>query len=105
MPARRQIPPLFSLFAPPPYPRNARPGGRPSGGSPARGGGKGGGDRPACSCLQLALQFVEKAPIGVLGDDILRNRFDPADFMQAQRIVTDRVLGIVFPPFVVGNIA
>src|SRR5262249_25565113 len=57
------------------------------------------------SRLQLALELVQKAPIGVFGDDLLRSRFDEADFAQPQRIEADCVLGVVFAPLVVRNIA
>src|SRR6516162_4864831 len=57
------------------------------------------------SRLQLTFELVEEAPIGTLGNDLLRARFDHADFVQAQRVKADRVLGIVFAPFVVGNVA
>src|SRR5215831_11885307 len=65
-----------------------------------------GGKAGPCASLrpQLAFQFVEEAPIGVLGDDLLRRRLDQADFMEAQRIEAERFLGIVFPPSIVGNI-
>src|SRR4029077_11558912 len=55
--------------------------------------------------LQLALQFIKKAPVGVLGDDLLRRRFDGADFTQAKRVKTQRVLRIVFAPPIVRDIA
>src|SRR5262249_27443522 len=53
-----------------------------------------------CSRLQLALELVQKTPIRAVGDDLLRSRFDQADVAQAQSIVPDRVLGVVFAPFV-----
>src|SRR6516162_980915 len=60
---------------------------------------------PSRSYLQLAFELVEKAPIGVLGDEPAGQRFDHARFMQAQRVEADGVLGVVFPPFVVGKLA
>ena len=57
------------------------------------------------SRLQLALELVQKAPIGVFGDDLLWSRFDEPHFVQPQSVKPDRVLGIVFPPFVVWNVA
>jgi hypothetical protein len=57
-----------------------------------------------CSRLQLAFELVEKAPIGVFRDDLLRRFFDCAVFAQAQRIEADRVLGIVVTPFVVRKV-
>src|ERR1700730_1181124 len=53
------------------------------------------------SRLQLAFELVQKAPVGAVGDDLLRARFDEAGFVQAQGVETDRVLGVVLPPFVV----
>src|SRR5437660_4026031 len=57
-------------------------------------------ERPRSS-LHLAFELVEEAPIGSLGDDLLRARLDEARFVQTQGIESDRVLGVVFPPFVV----
>jgi hypothetical protein len=42
--------------------------------------------------------FVEEAPIGVLGDDLLWGGFDKAQFMQSQRIEPHRVFGVVIAP-------
>src|SRR6516162_8419678 len=58
-----------------------------------------------CSCLQLALELVEKAPIGVFGDDLLRARFDETHLVQAQRVKPQRVLRIILAPFVVAVFA
>ena len=52
----------------------------------------------SCSRLQLALEFVEEAPIGVFGEDLVRVRFDQTRFVKAQGIKPDRVLGVVVPP-------
>src|SRR2546430_394480 len=52
------------------------------------------------SRLQLALELVEKAPIGALQDQLLRVRFDKADIVQAEGIEANRVLRVVFAPFV-----
>src|SRR5215468_638328 len=62
-------------------------------------------DLPArwASRLQLAFEFVEEAPFCAVGNDLLRVRFDHADFVQAQGVEPDRVLGVKFPPFVVGD--
>src|SRR5467141_3238350 len=57
------------------------------------------------SRLQLAFELVQEAPIGVVGDDLLRARFDKAHVAQAQCIEADRVLGVVVPPFVVRVLA
>src|SRR5215469_569238 len=54
-----------------------------------------------CSRLELAFQLVQKAPIGALVNDLLRARFDHADFMQAQCVESEGVFVIVFAPFVV----
>ena len=50
------------------------------------------------SRLQLALEFVEEAPIRVLGDQRLRARLNQADFVQPQCVETQRVLRVGFPP-------
>src|ERR1700736_3020878 len=55
----------------------------------------------ARSRLQLAFELVQEAPIGAVRDDLLRARLDEAGFVQAQGIESDRVLGVVLPPFVV----
>jgi hypothetical protein len=46
-------------------------------------------------------QLVQKAPIGAVGDDLLRARLDETHFVQPQRIEPERVLGVVFTPFVI----
>jgi hypothetical protein len=56
------------------------------------------------SRLQLAFELVEKAPMGVFGDGLLRGRFEEAHVAQAQRVKADRVLWIVFPPSVVRDL-
>jgi hypothetical protein len=56
-------------------------------------------------CLQLALRFTEGIPTGVLGDDLLWRRFDHAEFIEAQRLITQRLLRIVFATSIVRNIA
>src|ERR1700748_3683162 len=53
------------------------------------------------SRLQLALEFVEKAPIRVLGDQGLRARPNQAYLVQPQCVETQRVLRVGFPPEVV----
>src|SRR5271165_2953208 len=58
-----------------------------------------------CSRFQLAFDLVEEPPIGPVGDDLLRAGFDKTQFMQPKCVVPDRVLGVVFPPFVVGDVA
>src|SRR5215472_86356 len=52
--------------------------------------------------LQLAFELVEKAPIGSIGDDLLRARFNETRLAHPQRVEPQRVLGVVFAPFVVG---
>src|SRR5262245_60002838 len=54
--------------------------------------------------LQLAFEFVEETPIRAVNDDFLRARVNEARLMKPQRIIADRVLGIVFAPFVVRNL-
>ena len=58
----------------------------------------------AASRLQLAFELVQEPPVGAVGDDLLRARLDHADLVQAQGIEADRVLGVVLPPYVVGDL-
>src|SRR6516164_10332460 len=53
------------------------------------------------SGLQLAFELVQELPIGAVGNDLLRVRFDEARFIQSQGVKADRVLGVVLAPFVV----
>src|SRR5271169_960573 len=55
------------------------------------------------SRLQLALQLIEQAKIGAVGDDALRVVLDHTELMHAQCIKPDRVLGIVVAPKIVGD--
>src|SRR5712664_2519593 len=57
------------------------------------------------SRLQLAFELVQETPIGAVGDDLLRARFDQTDLAQAQRVEAHGVLGVVLPPFVVRQLA
>src|SRR5215475_10735116 len=50
------------------------------------------------SRLKLAFELVQKAPIGALGDDLLRRRFDEACVALAQSIEPDRVFGVILAP-------
>src|SRR5690242_12420814 len=59
----------------------------------------------AGSRLQFALELIEKAPVSVLGDELLRAGLDHPGFRQAQRIEAERVLGIVVAPDVVADLA
>src|SRR5215469_5950533 len=51
---------------------------------------------PCSSRLQLAFDLVEKAPIGAVGDDLLRARFYETRLAHAQRVEPQRILGVVF---------
>src|SRR3990170_4842958 len=53
--------------------------------------------------LQLLLQLVEKAPVGALGDDLLRAALDHPGLVQAEGVEAHRILGLVFPPIAVGD--
>ena len=55
--------------------------------------------------LQLALQFVQKAPIGVFGDELLWVGLDQTGLVQPQCIEAERVLGIQVAPNVVTDFA
>src|SRR5689334_5497026 len=46
----------------------------------------------AGSRLHLALEFIEKAPVGVLGNELVRTRLDQAHLVQPQCVETQRVL-------------
>src|SRR6516164_6761980 len=52
------------------------------------------------SRLQLAFDLVEEMPVGAVGDDLLRARFDEARFAEAKGVPPDRVFGVIFPPAV-----
>src|SRR5215472_484061 len=56
-------------------------------------------------CLQLAFELVEEAPIGAVGNDLLRARLDEAGFVHAQSVEPEGVLGVVFAPLVVWVVA
>src|SRR5215472_10192382 len=51
---------------------------------------------PPFSCLQLALNLVQEAPIRSVGDDLLRARFDEPHFVQAKRVISEGILGAIF---------
>src|SRR5438045_288122 len=55
--------------------------------------------------LQLLLQFVEEAPVGALGDKLLRARLDHPGLAQAERVEAHGVLGVVLPPLAVRQFA
>src|SRR5690242_8598658 len=59
----------------------------------------------AGSRLHLALEFVEEAPVGVLGNELLRVGLDQSGFLHAQRVKPERVLGIIVAPDVVPDLA
>src|SRR3984893_4216777 len=59
---------------------------------------------PGRSHLQLAFELVEKAPIRAVGNDLLRTRFDETHFAHAQCVEPDRVLRVVFAPFIVRDL-
>src|SRR6516162_10730021 len=52
---------------------------------------------------QLAFELVEEAPIRGVANYLVRARFDQTSLVQAQRVKPDRVLRIVFAPFVIGK--
>ena len=51
--------------------------------------------------LQLAFQLVQKAPVGVFDDELLRGRLNQPRFAEPQRIETEGVLRVVIPPHVI----
>src|ERR1700682_1441607 len=58
----------------------------------------------ATSGLEFPFQFVEVSPIGALSDELLRVRFDHPDFMEAQRVETQRTVRVEGAPRVVGQL-
>src|SRR5215510_12204553 len=69
------------------------------------------GTRSASTCstapplaLHLLLKLVEEAPVGALGDDLLRGTLDQANLVQAQGIKAHRVFWVIFPPAIIGNL-
>src|SRR5262245_23557754 len=48
--------------------------------------------------LQLLLQLVEEAPVGALGDNLLRGALEHPDLMEAQGVEPHGVLGVVLAP-------
>src|SRR5437868_11755474 len=61
--------------------------------------------RPNSLSLQLALYFVEKAPIGAVGDDLIGRRLDHAGLVQPQRIKPHGVSAVIVAPFAVRDLA
>src|SRR2546425_1365104 len=61
---------------------------------------------PVCRTLPLQslLQLIEKAPVGPLGDDRVRAALNDPRLVQAERVETDGVLGVVLPPFAVRDL-
>lgn len=60
---------------------------------------------PVCHLpLQLLLQLMEEAPVGALGDDLLRARLDHAHLMEAEGIEAYAVLGIILALSAVRNV-
>src|SRR6516162_2028606 len=53
------------------------------------------------SRFQLAFELVKEAPVRAVDDDLLRARLDEARFAHAQGVEPERIIGIVFAPFVV----
>ena len=46
----------------------------------------------ACSHLQLAFELVKETPIRMLGDELLRGRFDHAELVHSKPVEPDRIL-------------
>ena len=53
------------------------------------------------SCLQLAFELVEEAPICAVGNDPIGSRLDQPSLVQPKRVKANRVLGVVIPPSIV----
>src|SRR5215472_6914809 len=56
------------------------------------------------SYLQFPFQFVEEAPVGALGDDLLWARLDEARLVHAQGVEADRVRSVIISPSVVRDL-
>src|ERR1700745_3309204 len=56
------------------------------------------------SRLQLAFELVEEAPVGSVGDDLLRARLDKARLVHAQRVEARRVRSVIVSPSVVSDL-
>ena len=50
------------------------------------------------------LSLVEEAPVGALGDELLRGALDHPDLVQAQGVEAQGVLGAVLTPLAVGDL-
>ena len=57
------------------------------------------------SRLQLAFELIEEAPVGALGDDLLRGRANHARLVEPQRIEPDRVLRVELAPSIVAQVS
>src|SRR5688572_17076376 len=60
--------------------------------------------RGAPLSLQFPLQLVEEAPVGALGNELLRTRLEHPGLMEAQGIEAHRVLRVILAPFVIGQL-
>src|SRR5215467_4817485 len=54
--------------------------------------------------LQLLLELVEEAPVGTLGEDLLRRRLDEPHLTESERIEAHGIFGVVVPPPIVVNL-
>jgi MarC family membrane protein len=54
--------------------------------------------------LQLLFHFIKEAPVGALGDDLLRGAPDHPYLVEAQGVEAHGVLGVVLPPVVIGGL-
>src|SRR6266850_3897800 len=57
----------------------------------------------SCSCFQLLLEFVEKPPVGALGDEFLRARLDHPELVQPQGVEAQGVFWVGLAPARVGQ--
>src|SRR5262245_5340261 len=54
--------------------------------------------------LQFLFQLVEEAPVGALGDDLLRTALDHPHFVEPQGVEADGVFRVVLAPARIGNL-
>jgi hypothetical protein len=57
------------------------------------------------SPLQLAFELVQEAPVGAVGDQLVRARLDQTRFVQPQGIESYGVFGVILPPSLIRDTA
>src|SRR5215471_16707358 len=57
------------------------------------------------SAARAGVRNIAAVPIRSVGDDLLRARFDEPHFVQAKRVISEGILGAIFVPFTIGELA